>query len=448
MKARLLCAWEAGLLTLNARNREARDRQDFQQTGVARVCQGRVPATMANRDELGKTVLTPGELIDTALHPDESTEPATGQGRFVWTETGYDRLTERDVTDIASMLQACSEGETELLFAQADQTRKRFVGDSVHIRGIIEFSNYCMRNCLYCGLRRDNHKLRRYRMTPDEILAASENGIRRGYRTIVLQSGEDLHYSTSDIARIVEGIKGLGDVAVTLSVGERARSEYATMKSAGADRFLLKHETADAELYRRLHPGRSLEMRIECLQNLKSLGFQVGSGFIVGLPGQDISTIARDIALLKLLDVDMAGIGPFIPHPDTPIALYPAGDVAMTLKALVVTRLALPHAHLPVTTALSTLRPDGRKLALSCGGNVIMPNITPAKYRKLYEIYPDSASLKDPEDGGIMEIGVMLEAMGRKISTTKGDSFRGDRVSLGEEEATAPGGRGDCFLQT
>ncbi len=357
----------------------------------------------------------------------EVSEPATGRVEFPLIGTDRKRVEGLDVACIIPLLQACPGDETESLFACADRTRKGFVGDSVHIRGIIEFSNYCVRSCMYCGLRRDNRKLRRYRMTPDEILAASENGIRSGYRTIVLQSGEDPYYSASDIARIVEGIKAFGDVAVTLSVGERSRSEYATMKAAGANRFLLKHETADAELYRQLHPGASLETRIECLQNLKGLGFQVGSGFIIGLPGQDIATIARDITLLKELDVEMAGIGPFIPHPDTPLASYPAGDVTMTLKALAVARLALPHANLPVTTALSTLRQDGRELALSCGANVIMPNITPAKYRELYEIYPDSASLKDPEDGGIGEIAVMLEAMGRRISTSRGDSVRWER---------------------
>jgi biotin synthase len=357
----------------------------------------------------------------------EVSEPATGRVEFPLIGTDRKRVKGLDVACIIPLLQACPGDETESLFACAARTRKRFVGDSVHIRGIIEFSNYCVRNCMYCGLRRDNRKLRRYRMTPDEILAASENGIQSGYRTVVLQSGEDPYYGASDIARIVEGIKAFGDVAVTLSVGERSRSEYATMKAAGADRFLLKHETADAELYLRLHPGASLETRIECLQNLKGLGFQVGSGFIIGLPGQDISTIAKDIALLKELDVEMAGIGPLIPHPDTPLVSCPAGDVLMTLKAVAVARLVLPHANLPVTTALSTLRQDGRELALSCGANVIMPNITPAKYRELYEIYPDSASLKDPEDGGIREIAVMLEAMGRRISTTRGDSVRWER---------------------
>lgn len=383
-----------GLLRSNARNREIEARHVFQQTGADQIRQNRVPATTA------------------------------GLGEFPGTDLRCTPLTEFGVTDITRMLQACSEDDTRLLFAGADEIRRRCVGDSVHIRGIIEFSNYCMRNCLYCGLRRDNHKLRRYRMTPGEILAASENGIRYGYRTIVLQSGEDPYYSASDIARIVEGIKAFGDVAVTLSVGERTLGEYRTMRSAGADRFLLKHETADAELYRRLHPGASLRTRIECLRNLKSLGFQVGSGFIVGLPGQGVSTIAQDITLLKLLDVDMAGIGPFIPHPDTPLASYPPGDVTMTLRALAVARLALPYANLPVTTALSTLRSDGRQLALSCGGNVIMPNITPAKYRELYEIYPDSASLRDPEDGSMTEIARMLKEMGREISTTRGDTFR------------------------
>lgn len=341
----------------------------------------------------------------------------------------HKRLEEPDIGYIAQLLRAHPEDEAESLFRCADRVRKRSVGDSVHVRGIIEFSNYCARTCLYCGLRRDNGRLKRYRMTPDEIIAVSKTAIQNGYRTIVLQSGEDPYYSASDIARIVDRIKDLGDVAVTLSVGERSHSEYATMKAAGADRFLLKHETADPDLYRKLHPGKSLDERIECLKSLKDLGFQIGSGFIIGLPSQTVSTIARDIALLKELDVDMAGIGPFIPHPDTPLASHPAGDVMLTLKTLALARLILPHAHLPATTALSTLHRDGRMLALSSGANVIMPNITPARYRELYEIYPDSASLSDPEDGGIREVAEMLESMGRRLSKTRGDSFRRRRQS-------------------
>ncbi|MGE5587389.1 MAG: [FeFe] hydrogenase H-cluster radical SAM maturase HydE [Clostridia bacterium] len=319
--------------------------------------------------------------------------------------------------------------EQQTLFALADEVRRRFMGDSVHLRGIIEFSNYCVRNCLYCGLRRDNARLARYRLSVDEVLEIAARAVAAGYKTIVLQSGDDFHYRADDIARMVEGIKRTAAVAVTLSVGERSRGEYAVMRRAGADRFLLKHETADPDLYRRLHPGMTLEGRLECLSNLRDLGFQVGSGNIVGLPGQTVHTLARDIALLRAFDVEMAGIGPFIPHPGTPLATCPPGTLAMSLKVLAVARLALPIAHLPATTALATLHPDGRRAALFCGANVVMPNVTPPAFRRLYEIYPGSIALQASEDGGIRELTEFLSHLGRPVSDTCGHSPKFARAS-------------------
>lgn len=319
------------------------------------------------------------------------------------------------------MLAANPEDEPRL-FAAADEVRRRFVGDSVHLRAIIEFSNYCVRSCLYCGLRRDNRKLGRYRMSADEIARTAAKACSAGYRTIVLQSGDDLHYRADDIARIVERIKRGADVAMTLSIGERTGEEYRTMRNAGADRFLLKHETADPGLYASLHPGMSFERRLECLHSLRQLGFQVGSGNIVGLPGQTLHTLARDIALLRELDVEMAGIGPFIPHPDTPLARSRPGEVALALRTLAVARIVLPLAHLPATTALATLHPEGRRLALQCGANVVMPNVTPPEYRRLYEIYPNSVALGDPEDGGFARVAAFLGGMGRPVSGSRGDS--------------------------
>lgn len=331
------------------------------------------------------------------------------------------RRADLTVADMVALLGAGPD-EQDILFKLADEARRRFVGDAVHVRGIIEFSNYCVRNCAYCGLRRDNRSLVRYRMTSEEVVRAATKAAVAGYRTIVLQSGDDLHYRADDIARMVEAIKKEAPVAVTLSIGERSRQEYAVMRRAGADRFLLKHETADPELYSRLHPGMTLDGRIECLVHLRDLGFQVGSGNIVGLPGQTLDTLARDIALLRALDVEMAGIGPFIPHPNTPLASCPPGDLAMSLKVLAVARLALPLAHLPATTALATLRPDGRRLGLSCGANVVMPNVTPLNFRRLYEIYPGSIAQRTPEDGGIAELRALLRELGRPISNTRGDS--------------------------
>ncbi|MDI7245931.1 MAG: [FeFe] hydrogenase H-cluster radical SAM maturase HydE [Bacillota bacterium] len=323
--------------------------------------------------------------------------------------------------DIVALLEA-GPGEQRTLFALADEVRRGFMGDAVHLRGIIEFSNYCVRNCVYCGLRRDNRRLVRYRMSVDEIVQVSARAAAAGYRTIVLQSGDDLHYRAEDIARMVEGIKQAVDVAVTLSVGERSRQEYAIMRRAGADRFLLKHETADPGLYSRLHPGMTLEGRLECLAHLRGLGFQVGSGNIVGLPGQTARTLAKDIMLLRSLDVEMAGIGPFIPHPDTPLASRPPGDLSMSLRTLAVARLVLPLAHLPATTALATLHPDGRRMGLECGANVVMPNVTPLEFRRLYEIYPGSIALAAPDDGGLAQIRALLSGLGRQVSHTCGHS--------------------------
>lgn len=338
-----------------------------------------------------------------------------------------------NLDDIAALLGAGLQEQAQL-FTVADEVRSRFMGDAIHLRGIIEFSSYCVRNCLYCGLRRDNRNLVRYRMAPDEIVTMAVRAAGAGYKTIVLQSGDDFHYRAKDIARIVEEIKRRTEVAITLSMGERSREDYAVMRTAGADRYLLKHETADPGLYRRLHPGMSLGSRLECLRNLREAGFQVGSGNIVGLPGQTTRTLAKDIALLRDLDVEMAGIGPFIPHPDTPLVSCPPGDAMLSLRVLAVARLVLPQAHLPATTALATLHPKGRRMALSCGANVVMPNVTPLKYRRLYEIYPDSVALQDPEDGGIAAIAAMLSEIGRQVSKTRGDSPKLDAELLAVAE--------------
>jgi biotin synthase len=331
--------------------------------------------------------------------------------------------------DIVALLEA-GPREQQALFDLADDVRRRFMGDEVHLRALIEFSNHCVRNCLYCGLRRDNAKLVRYRLSVHDVLEIAARAAAAGYKTIVLQSGDDFHYRADDIARMVEGVKRAADVAVTLSIGERSRKEYAIMRRAGADRFLLKHETADPDLYERLHPGMSLERRLECLRDLRDLGFQVGSGNIVGLPDQTVRIIAKDIKLLRAIDVEMAGIGPFIPHPDTPLAGCPPGTLSMSLKALAVTRLALPLAHLPATTALATLHPAGRRLALTCGANVVMPNVTPLEFRRLYEVYPGSIALHAPEDGGLSELTQVLAALGRHVSNSCGHSPKAARKGL------------------
>lgn len=320
--------------------------------------------------------------------------------------------------DIIDLL---TDPDTEALFAAADRMRDLHVGKAVHLRGIIEFSNYCIRNCLYCGLRKGNEALERYRMSPDEIMQAAQVGAQVGVKTVVLQSGEDPFFSAEDLAGMIARLKDEFDVAVTVSVGDRTKEEYRVLREAGADRYLLKHETADPELFARLRPGTSLDARKRRLLWLKELGFQVGSGNMVGLPGQTVETLADDILLLRELDVEMAGIGPFIPNSTTPLAGCGGGSVEMTLKTLAVTRLVLPRAHLPATTALASIHPEGRQMAFRCGANVVMPDITPVRYKKLYEIYPNKVCIT--EDGPVQCVpcisAVILQS-GRSVAEDYG----------------------------
>ncbi|RPF42639.1 iron-only hydrogenase maturation protein HydE [Thermodesulfitimonas autotrophica] len=289
--------------------------------------------------------------------------------------------------EIILLLNAQGE-EMEALCQAADAVRAKYLGRTVHLRAVIEFSNYCVRNCFYCGLRRDNRRLSRYRMTPAEIFTAARRARAEGFRTVVLQAGEDPSYHLRELCRLVYRLKSELDVAVTLSVGDLSREAYRELRAAGADRYLLKHETADPALFASLRPGTTFTARVKRLHWLRELGYQVGSGNIVGLPGQTIASLAADILLLKELDVEMAGIGPFIPHPATPLGAFPPGSLSLTLKVLAVTRLLLPLAHLPATTAVATLSPEGRRRALKAGANVVMPDLTPFPYRQHYAIYP------------------------------------------------------------
>lgn len=330
--------------------------------------------------------------------------------------------TKLDRQDIILLLSALPGEEEESLFSLADSVRQKNFGDEVHLRGIIEFSNYCRNDCHYCGLRRSNRDIERYRIPLEEIQEAAAHAAELGYGTIVLQSGEDPFYTGKDIADIIKRVKEIGNFAVTVCVGERSQEDYQLMKDAGADRYLLKHETADAELFNSLRPGTTLEERIKKLSWLRELGFQVGAGNMVGLPGQSLETLADDILLLKKLDVEMAGIGPFIPHAQTPLAHCPSGDLGLTLRVLAVARLVLPQTHLPATTAAGTLHPEGRKMALRCGANVIMPNLSPASYRRLYQIYPEKAGSKENADESHEKITSLIKEMGRKVGKGRGDS--------------------------
>ena len=274
------------------------------------------------------------------------------------------------------------------LFSAADKVRKEQVGDEIFLRGIIEFSNHCERNCLYCGLRKGNASLSRYRMTEDEILATAEQIKKTGVPTVVLQSGEDSFYSQDIICRLIERIRKETDLIITLSIGERALTDYKAFQQAGANRYLLKHETASLELYRYLRPGCEWENRLQCLRRLKELGFETGTGNMVGLPGQTPEILADDLLVMKYLDADMLGIGPFIAHPDTPLSGIGNEDIELTLRVLSLARLITRNTNIPATTALATLHPQGRLLALQAGANVVMPDFTPEIYKSLYDIYP------------------------------------------------------------
>lgn len=309
----------------------------------------------------------------------------------------------------------------EALFAAADKVRHDYVGDEVHLRGLIEFSNICKNNCLYCGLRRDNRMVKRYRMSPNEIVSLATRAVKEyGFKTIVMQSGEDLWFTPERLQPIIAAIKKL-DVAITLSIGEKSFAEYEAYKKAGADRYLIRIETTDQDLYHRLDPDMNCEDRKQCLLDLGKLGYEVGSGIMVGLPGQSLESIAEDLLFFKELNIDMAGIGPFIPHPDTPLKDEKGREFRLSLRTMALMRLLLPDINIPATTAMEALHPDGRIIALKCGANVIMPNVTEGKYRQLYQLYPGKAGVNETPLHSKTSIGAKIEAIGRKIGTGYGN---------------------------
>lgn len=322
--------------------------------------------------------------------------------------------------EIERLLLASPE-ESTILYQYANKVREKNLGNEVHLRGIIEFSNYCKQNCIYCGLRKNNKNINRYRLNIDEILKTAQEAIKLGYRTIVLQSGEDGYYSPQLISELVKKIKQF-NIAITLSLGEYDYATYKLWRKAGADRYLLKHETADPILYRKIRPGKKLSERIQCQKWLKQLGYQLGSGCMVGIPGQTINTLAKDLLLMQSLEVDMAGIGPFIPHPATPFANSNQGTLDLTLKMIAIARILMPFTHLPATTSLGTININGRKLALQVGGNVIMPNVSPMKFRKDYQIYPNKIGINDQHEESYTHVTNLLHGLGRKISTNYGHS--------------------------
>lgn len=328
-------------------------------------------------------------------------------------------LPDRERAALLAIIAAPDGPEAWGLLQAADAVREAAAGPEVHLRGLIEFSNYCRNNCLYCGLRRDNRQVVRYRLAPAAIIDAAARGSMLGYKTVVLQSGEDLSFTGPVLAEIVREIRKL-DLVVTLSVGERDPREYELWRQAGAERYLMRHETADAALYGRLHPGQSLAQRIALLRTLKGLQYQVGTGFMVGLPGQNPATLLADLELAAELEAEMVGIGPFIPHPATPLGNEPGGNVAQTCLMVALTRLMLPDALIPATTALGSIDPLGREAALQAGANVVMPNLTPRRYRPDYQIYPNKICLGEEAAECRGCITRRIHAIGRTVADHPG----------------------------
>lgn len=311
----------------------------------------------------------------------------------------------------------------EYLFAKARAVRERVYGKDVYMRGLIEFTNYCKNDCLYCGIRRSAGHAERYRLTEEQILDCCETGYGLGFRTFVLQGGEDGFYTDDKIVSIVSQIKEkFPDCAVTLSIGEKSRKSYEKFRKAGADRYLLRHETANSEHYGRLHPkGLSLENRMRCLADLKELGFQTGCGFMVGSPYQTAENLAEDLLYIHKLQPHMVGIGPFIPHHDTPFAEEKQGSLEMTLLMLGLTRLVVPNVLLPSTTALGTIHPKGREMGILAGANVVMPNLSPQDVRKKYLLYDNKICTGDEAAECIAFLGRRMESVGYRLVTDRGD---------------------------
>lgn len=359
---------------------------------------------------------------------------------------GTETLTTIDRDTLLRWLQETDPVRLEELWAAADRVRRANVGDEVHLRGLVEFSNHCVRRCAYCGIRAGSPDVTRYRMTREEILECARQIESFDYGTIVLQSGEDLGLDAEWVAGVIREIRDVTDLAVTISLGERPEDDYRLWRDAGADRFLLRFETTDPELFARIHPGFPGRLpRLEILKLLRTLGYEVGSGVMIGIPGQRWSSLAADLEMFRELDLDMIGVGPYIPHPDTPLGKEgnpdfppaPAGEQVpnselMTYKVVALTRLIRPDANIPSTTALATLNTaSGRELGLSRGANIVMPNVTPPEYRKYYEIYPDKACLQESAGQCHICMGGRIHSIGRLPG--KGKGGRGSGAVLRED---------------
>ena len=339
-----------------------------------------------------------------------------------------EQLASKHMLDASAMKQllehATHDADTlQLLRDMAVRTAHEQFGRGIYVRGLIELSSHCHRDCLYCGLRRSNRNAERYRLTHEEVLSCCEEGYRLGFRTFVLQAGEDAAHTDEWLVGLVSEIRSrYPDVAITLSLGERSEDSYNKLGQAGADRYLLRHEAANDALYTSLHPhGRGLQKRLACVETLQRLGYQTGMGMMIGVKGQTIEHIAEDLLLMATMRPEMVGIGPFIPHPDTPLGGEPAGDLKLTLATIAIARLLLPKALIPATTALATLSPTGRIEGILSGANVVMPNLSPTDVRTKYAIYENKAAWGTEAAEGLAALEAELQSIGYHIDYSKGD---------------------------
>lgn len=325
--------------------------------------------------------------------------------------------------EYVQLLRHMTDQEREVLREKAQRVRQSYYGKKVFTRGLIEFTNHCRNNCLYCGIRRDNAHVRRYRLTEEEILLCAEEGYGLGFRTFVLQGGEDGFFTPERLGRIISRMKDVhGDCAVTLSVGEHPREVYQYWYDCGADRYLLRHETASRSHYEMLHPGEmSFSRRMQCLYDLKEIGYQVGAGFMVGSPGQTLECMGEDLIFLKELNPHMVGIGPFIPQRDTPFGKRAAGTLEQTLLLLSLIRLMLPKVLLPATTALGTIHPRGRELGILAGANVVMPNLSPVSVRDQYLLYDNKICTGEESAQCRGCLAARMDSIGYQIVAERGD---------------------------
>ena len=329
-------------------------------------------------------------------------------------------MNKKEITELISHT-----GDDTELYNEADKIRRMHYGNKVYIRGLIEISNYCKNNCLYCGIRERNLSLSRYRLTKEDILSCARVGYELGFRTFVMQGGEDEFFTDDFMCSVISEIKFLyPDCAVTLSIGERSFESYKAMYDAGADRYLLRHETANEIHYGKLHPhSMSLKNRKECLFNLKEIGYQVGSGFIVGSPFQTYENLAEDLLFLKELQPHMIGIGPFISHRDTPFKNEESGSLYLTLKMISILRLMFPKALIPSTTALSSISPVGREMGLKAGANVVMPNLSPESVRSKYSLYDNKAYSGSEAAESLSLLKKLVKDAGYEVSCERGDAL-------------------------